>query len=77
MSISLWLPSILEGYCGNRDAMATVTRVTEETTVAMETVSQRAIFEASRHEHASSLIAVCVCDERKRERMCVFLLSHV
>ena len=41
--------------------MATVTGVTEETTVTMETASQRAIFEASKEKHAPSLIAVCVC----------------
>lgn len=41
--------------------MVTVTGVTEETTVTMETASQRAIFEASKEKHAPSLIAVCVC----------------
>lgn len=39
--------------------MATVTGVTEETTVTMETASQRAIFEASKEKHAPSLIAAC------------------
>lgn len=34
--------------------------VTEETTVAMETASQWAIFEASEKRHAPSLITVCV-----------------
>ncbi|KAF3696934.1 hypothetical protein EXN66_Car012613 [Channa argus] len=47
--------------------MATVTGVTEETTVAMETTSQRAIFETSKEMHAPSLIAVCV-----RERLVCF-----
>lgn len=53
--------------------MATVTGVTEETTVAMETASQRAIFEASKEKHAPSLISVCV---RGRGAACL-LLSHV
>lgn len=50
----------LGGYCGNKGAMATVTGVTAETTVAMETASQRDIFEASKEKHAPSLISVCV-----------------
>lgn len=52
--------------------MATVTGVTAETTVAMETASQRDIFEASKEKHAPSLIPACV-----REQSCVFLLSRV
>lgn len=44
--------------------------VTEETTVAMETASQRAIFEASKEKHAPSLISVCV-----RERAVCFSSS--
>lgn len=55
------LPSNLGGYCGNKGAMVTVTGgVTEVTTVAMETASQWAIFEASEKRHAPSLITVCV-----------------
>lgn len=53
--------------------MATVTGVTEETTVAMETASQRAIFEASKEKHTPSLIGVCV---RKRA-LCVSPLARV
>lgn len=53
--------------------MATVTGVTEETTVTMETASQRAIFEASKEKHAPSLIAVCVCVKER----CVSPLSRV
>lgn len=60
------------GYCGNKGAMVTVTGVTEETTVVMETASQRAIFEASKEKHAPSLIAVCV-----RESTPCFLRFHV
>lgn len=58
---SILLPSNLGGYCGNKGAMVTVTGgVTEVTTVAMETASQWAIFEASEKRHAPSLITVCV-----------------
>lgn len=52
--------------------MATVTGVTAETTVTMETASQRAIFEASKEEHAPSLIAVYA-----RERALCFPVSRV
>lgn len=57
--------------------MATVTGVTEETTVAMETASQRAIFEASKEKHSPSLIAVCVRERERERESSVFLLSHV
>lgn len=52
------LPSHLQGYCGNKAAMATVAGVIVETTVTMTTASQRVIFEASKEE-APSLIAAC------------------
>lgn len=67
---SILLPSNLGGYCGNKGAMVTVTGwVTEVTTVAMETASQWAIFEASEKRHAPSLITVCV---RKKKAQCFF-----
>lgn len=46
--------------------------VTEETTVTMETASQRAIFEASKEKRAPSLIAVCA-----REWALCFPVSRV
>lgn len=67
---SILLPSNLGGYCGNKGAMVTVTGwVTEVTTVAMETASQWAIFEASEKRHAPSLITVCV----RKKKSSVFL----
>lgn len=51
--------------------MVTVTGwVTEVTTVAMETASQWAIFEASEKRHAPSLITVCV--RKKKKAQCFF-----
>lgn len=50
-----------QGCHGNDDW-----RVTEETTVAMETASQWAIFEASEKKHAPSLIIVYVCRKKKK-----------
>lgn len=52
-----------QGCHGNDDW-----RVTEETTVAMETASQWAIFEASEKKHAPSLIIVYVCRKKKKLR---------
>lgn len=64
------LPRHLGCYCGNKDAMATVTEVTEETTVTVETALHWAIFEAR------SIFDRCVCAWKSPVFSCLTCVSH-